>query len=79
MYNMMLKSNIITIAAIIALTVILATTTIVVQMVGAQPSRDELIRNCNNGNAYACGELNGNPATTNPKSGTTNPQRNPSV
>ena len=52
--------------AMIALATILATMT-VAQMVVAQ-SDNSLA--CQNGNAYACGVNNGNPATRNPDSGT---------
>jgi hypothetical protein len=68
-----LKSKIIITIAVVALAITLATT-IVAQMVVARsddspPSRDQLSRNCQNGNAYACGRLNGNPANVNPDTG----------
>lgn len=71
----------------IALAIILATMT-VAQIVVAQsddstPGKDQLEKNCQNGNAYAYGRLNGNPATRNPDSGiitvSADPPRDPSV
>jgi hypothetical protein len=60
----------------LAITLATATTAVAVQIVFAQAddseggtSTDQLTKNCQNGNAYACGQLNGNPANVNPKSG----------
>lgn len=69
------KNEIVVAITMIAMAIILAIATTAVQMVFAQSddsgggtSTDQLAKNCKNGNAYACGKLNGNEANVNPKS-----------
>jgi hypothetical protein len=57
-------------ALLLAPALLLATTTITITTTAFAQTEEELKKNCENGNAFACGKLNGNEAQVNPKSGT---------